>query len=70
MQQQLLIDKLTNRINALKNHIQLLEGKVAIQEMINNLLEQKKQMTWKPTPEYLAQFYQEYRNLRKRCRRI
>ena len=30
-QQQLLIDKLTSRINALENHVQLLEGKIAIQ---------------------------------------
>ena len=29
-QQQLLIDKLTNRINALESHVQILEGKVAI----------------------------------------
>ena len=35
-QHQLLIDKLTNRINAL-----LFEVKVAIQETVNNLLEQK-----------------------------
>ena len=35
-QHQLLIDKLTNRINAL-----LFEVKVAIQEKVNNLLEQK-----------------------------
>ena len=40
-QQQLLIDKLTNRINALESHVQLLEGKVAIQETVDNLLEQK-----------------------------
>ena len=40
-QQQLLINKLTNRINALESHIQLLEGKVTIQETVNNLLEQK-----------------------------
>ena len=40
-QQQLLIDKLTNRINALESHVQFLEGKVAIQETLNNLLEQK-----------------------------
>ena len=61
-QQQLLINKPTNRINALETHVQLLEEKVAIQE--------KKQMTWKPTPEDHAQLYQEFRNLRKRCRRI
>ena len=30
-----------NSINALESHIQLLEGKVAIQETVNNLLEQK-----------------------------
>ena len=29
-QQQLLIDKLTSRINALESHVQLLEGKIAI----------------------------------------
>ena len=40
-QQQLLINKLTNRINALETHVQLLEGKLAIQETVNNLLEQK-----------------------------
>ena len=40
-QQQLLIDKLTNRINALDSHVQLLEEEVAIQEVVNNLLEQK-----------------------------
>ena len=40
-QQQLLIDKLTNRINALESHVQILEGKVAIQETVNNFLEQK-----------------------------
>ena len=40
-QQQLLIEKLTNRINALKSRVQLLEGKIAIQETVNNLLEQK-----------------------------
>ena len=31
-QQQLLIDKITNRINTLESHVQLLEGKIAIQE--------------------------------------
>ena len=40
-QQQLLINKLTSHISALENHIQLLEGKVAIQETVSNLLEQK-----------------------------
>ena len=40
-QQQLLIDKLTNRINALESHVQLLEEKVAIQETVDNLLELK-----------------------------
>ena len=40
-QQQLLIDKLKNRINAPESHVQVLEGKVAIQETVNNLLEQK-----------------------------
>ena len=41
-QQQLLIDKPTNHINALESHVQLLEGKVTIQETVNNLIEQKK----------------------------
>ena len=40
-QQQLLIDKLTSRISALESHVQLLEGKIAIQETVSNLLEQK-----------------------------
>ena len=40
-QQQLLIDKLTSRINALESHVQLLEGKIAIQETVSNLPEQK-----------------------------
>ena len=40
-QQQLLIDKLTSRINALESHVQLLEGKIAIQETVSHLLEQK-----------------------------
>ena len=40
-QQQLLIDKLTSRINALESHVQLFEGKIAIEETVSNLLEQK-----------------------------
>ena len=40
-QQQLLIDKLTSRINALESHVQLLQGKIAIQETIGNLFEKK-----------------------------
>ena len=40
-QQQLLIDKLTSCINALESHVQLLQGKIAIQETIGNLLEKK-----------------------------
>ena len=40
-QQQLLIHKITSHINALESHVQLLEGKIAIQETISNLLEQK-----------------------------
>ena len=40
-QQQLLIDKLTSRISALESHVQLLEGKIVIQEMVSNLLQQK-----------------------------
>ena len=40
-QQQLLIDKLTSRINALESYFQLLERKIAIQELVSNLLEQK-----------------------------
>ena len=40
-EQKWLINKLMNSINALESHIQLLEGKVAIQETVNNLLEQK-----------------------------
>ena len=38
-QQQLLIDKLTSRINALESHVQLLEGKIAIQKTVSNLPE-------------------------------
>ena len=40
-QQQLLIDKLTSRISALESHVQLLEGKIVIQETVSNLLQQK-----------------------------
>ena len=40
-QQQLLIDKLTSRISALESHVQFLEGKIAIQVTVCNLLEQK-----------------------------
>ena len=40
-QQQLLIDKLTSRINALESHVQLLQRKIAIQETVGNLLEKK-----------------------------
>ena len=40
-QQQLLIDKITSHINALESHVELLEGKIAIQETVSNLLEQK-----------------------------
>ena len=40
-QQQLLIDKLTSCVNALECQVQLLEGKIAIQETVSNLLEQK-----------------------------
>ena len=40
-QQQLLIDKLTSGANALESQVQLLEGKIATQETVSNLLEQK-----------------------------
>ena len=40
-QQQLLIDKLTSGVNALESQVHLLEGKIATQEMVSNLLEQK-----------------------------
>ena len=40
-QQQLLINKLMSRINALESHVQLLGGKIATQESVSNLLEQK-----------------------------
>ena len=40
-QQQLLIDKLTSHISALESHVQFLEGKIAIQVTVCNLLEQK-----------------------------
>ena len=40
-QQQLLIDKLTSRISALESQVQLLEGKIVIQETVSNLLQQK-----------------------------
>ena len=40
-QQQLLIDKLTTRINAFESHVQILDRKIPIQETISNLLEQK-----------------------------
>ena len=40
-QHQLLIDKLTSRISALESHVQLLEGKIVIQETVSNLLQQK-----------------------------
>ena len=40
-QQQLLIDKITSHINALESLVELLEGKIAIQETVSNLLEQK-----------------------------
>ena len=40
-QQQLLIIKLTSRISALESHAQLLEGKIAIQETVSHMLEQK-----------------------------
>ena len=40
-QQQLLIIKLTSRISALESHAQLLEGKIAIQETVSHVLEQK-----------------------------
>ena len=39
-QQQLLINKLTSRISALESHVQLLGGKIAIQETVSNLLQQ------------------------------
>ena len=68
-QQQLLIDKLTSRISALESHVQLLEGKIAIQETVSNLLEQKND-DLEAYPEDHAQFYQEFRNQRKICRRI
>ena len=66
-QQQLLINKLMSCIIALESYVQLLDGKIAMQGTVINLLEQ---MTWKPTPEDQAQFYQEFRNLRNRCGRI
>ena len=40
-QQQLLIDKLTSGASALESQVQLLEGKIATQETVSNLLEQK-----------------------------
>ena len=40
-QQQLLIDKLTSGVNALESQVHLLEGKIATQKMVSNLLEQK-----------------------------
>ena len=40
-QQQLQINKLTSCVNALESQVQLLEGKIAIQETVSNLLEQK-----------------------------
>ena len=40
-QQQLLINKLMTCINALESHVQLLEGKIATQETVSNLFEQK-----------------------------
>ena len=40
-QQQLLIDKLTSGVSALESQVQLLEGKIATQETVSNLLEQK-----------------------------
>ena len=39
--QQLIIDKLTSRIIALESHVQLFEEKIAIQETISHLFEQK-----------------------------
>ena len=42
-QQQLLINKLTSCINALESHVELLEGKIAIQETVSNLLQQNRQ---------------------------
>ena len=36
-----MIDKLTNLIDALESHVQLLKGNVAIQETVNNMLELK-----------------------------
>ena len=40
-QQQLLIDQLTTPISALESHVQLFKGKIVIQEMVSNLLQQK-----------------------------
>ena len=36
-----MIDRLTNLIDTLESHVQLLKGNVAIQETVNNLLELK-----------------------------
>ena len=68
-QQQLQINKLTSCVNALESQDQLLEGKIAIQETVSNLLEQKND-DLEAYPEDHAQFYQEFRNQRKSCRRI
>ena len=58
-----------SHINALESHIQLLEGKIAIQETMSNLLVQKTD-DLEATPEDHAQFYQKFKNLRKRYGRI
>ena len=63
-QQQLLIDKLTSGVNALESQVHLLEGKIATQETVSNLLEQKTDDLEAYSEDH-AQFYQEFRNQRK-----
>ena len=50
-----------SHISALESHVQLLKGKIAIQETVGNLLEQKNQRLRSLTPEDHVQFYQEFR---------